>query len=205
MVYDLHLHTLIGRDDRDAYGKLIRTNYEFRQLRRLNNSTIARSSRIGNQTKAASEIERIVTRLKLSPAVSKEAQEVYHRGLAAGAIRGKSITNMAAATVMIACKELGAFFPSNELERSIPEASGRKSRRYYRLLVRQMNLKLNNGDPSSQVHRIAGRAGLSVKAARRALEILDSVADSSVLTDKRPDPLAAAALYLSRSRTRRAH
>ena len=71
---------------------------------------------------------------------------MYHRGLCHGVIRGKSITNMAAATVMIACKTLGASFPSEELDRSIPEANGRTSRRYYRLLVKEMNI-------SGQQHR----------------------------------------------------
>ena len=197
MVYDLHLHTLIGRDDRDASGRPIQTNYEFYQLRRLNNSTISRNSRISNQMKAVGEIERITTKLGLSPAVSKEAQEVYHRGLTDGVIRGKSITNMAAATVMIACKVLGASFPAEELERSIPEANGRTSRRYYRLLIKEMKLRLNNTDPSTHVSGIAGRAGLSVRAERRALEILNSVGSNSALMDKRSHSLAAAALYLA--------
>ena len=197
MVYDLHLHTLIGRDDRDAGGRLIQTRNEFRQLRRLNNSTISRSSRMSNQMKAADEIERITSKLGLSSAVAKEAQEVYHRALLDGFVTRRSITNMAAATVMIACKVLGASFPSDDLEVSIPEANGRTSRRYYRLLVRQMNLKLNNTDPSSRVPGIAARAGLSVRVERRALEILDSVGDNSVLMDKRSHSLAAAALYLA--------
>jgi transcription initiation factor TFIIB len=197
MVYDLHLHTLIGRDDRDAAGRPIPSNFEFHQLRRLNNSTITRNSRISNQMKAVGEIERITTKLGLSPAVAKEAQEVYHKGLSEGVIRGKSITNMAAATVMIACKVLGASFPSEELERSVPEANGRTSRRYYRLLIKEMKLRLKNTDPSTHVSGIAGRAGLSVRAERRALEILSAVGGNSALMDKRSHSLAAAALYLA--------
>ena len=197
MAYDLHLATLIGRDDRDAGGRPIQTNYEFNQLRRLNNSTISRNSKISNQIKASNEIERITTKLGLSTAVSKEAQEVYHKGLGHGVIRGKSITNMAAATVMIACKTLGVSFPTEELDRSIPEANGRTTRRYYRLLVREMNISVNNTDPSSHVSGIAARAGLSVKSERRALQILASVWGNSSLMDKRSHSLAAAALYLA--------
>jgi transcription initiation factor TFIIB len=197
MAYDLHLHTLIGRDDRDAEGRPIQSGYEFYQLRRLNNSTISRNSKISNQMKAMVEIERATTKLGLSPAVSKEAQEIYHKGLANGVIRGKSITNMAVATVMIACKTIGASFPAEELARSIPEASGQRSRRYYRLLIKEMNIRLNNTDPTTHVSGIAGRAGLTVRAERRALEILNSVSGSSTLMDKRSHSLAAAALYLA--------
>jgi transcription initiation factor TFIIB len=104
---------------------------------------------------------------------------------------------MAAATVMIACKVLGASFPLDELEESIPEANGRTSRRYYRLLVKEMALKLTNTDPSRHVPRIAGKAWLSVRAERRAVEILNIVSSNSSLMDKRSKSLAAAALYIA--------
>ncbi len=92
---------------------------------------------------------------------------------------------------------MAASFPTEELDRSIPEANGRTTRRYYRLLVREMNISVNNTDPSSHVSGIAARAGLSVKSERRALQILASVWGNSSLMDKRSHSLAAAALYLA--------
>jgi transcription initiation factor TFIIB len=45
--------------------------------------------------------------------------------------------------------------------------------------------------------RIAGRAALSGRTERRALEILAQVKDHAILAGKRPNSLAAGALYLA--------
>jgi transcription initiation factor TFIIB len=197
MIYDLHLHTLVGRDDYDANGKRIKSNYEFEQLRRLNNNTISRDSTISNEMKAVAEIRRITETLNLSKTVATEAQEVYHRGLKDGVVRRKSIANMSAAAVLIAAKTVGVSCSSEEIERNITDVNGKTTRRYYRLLIRQMNLNVGSSNPSLYVSGIAGRAGLSVKVERKALEILAQVGDNPLLGDKRSQSLAAAALYLA--------
>jgi transcription initiation factor TFIIB len=196
-MYDLHLHTLIGSNNLDANGKRIQSNHEFDQLRRMNNFTISRDSKISNEMKAMGEIDRITSTLGLSGLVAKEAQEVYRKGLNNGIVRGKSITNMAAAAVLIACKTVGVSCSSDEIERTITSVSGKMSRRYYRLLIRTMNLKVKHTNPALYVSGIAGKAGLTVKVERRALEILNWVGDHPILVDKRSLSLAAAALYLA--------
>jgi transcription initiation factor TFIIB len=197
MVYNLHLHTLIGNDNRDANGRHIRLSNEFDQLRRLNSSTISRDSKISNEMKALNEINHITQSLDLSSLVAKEAQDVYHRGLTDGVIRGKSIANMAAACILIASKTVGASCTSEDIERIAPHINGRMSRRYYRLLIRQMNLKVANTNPASYLSGIAGKAGLSVRVERKALEILSAVENYPTLVDKRSISVAVAALYLA--------
>jgi transcription initiation factor TFIIIB Brf1 subunit/transcription initiation factor TFIIB len=71
------------------------------------------------------------------------------------------------------------------------------ARKYYRLLIRTMNLEPAHANPSLHVSRIAGRAGLSVTVQRRALEILEIVRESQTLVDKRSLSVAGAALYLA--------
>jgi transcription initiation factor TFIIB len=197
MMYSLHLHTLVGKDGYDANGKRIKSSYEFEQLRRLNNNTISRDSAISNEMKAAGEIRRITEALGLSKTVATEAQEIYHRGLKDGFIRRKSITNMSAAAVLVAAKTIGVFCSPEEIERSIAESSGKTIRKYFRLIVREMNLNVTGANPSLYVSGIAGKAGLSVKVERKALEILAKVGDNPLLGDKRSQSLAAAALYLA--------
>jgi transcription initiation factor TFIIB len=147
--------------------------------------------------KAVTEIRRITETLGLSKTVATEAQEVYHRGLKDGVVRRKSIVNMSAAAVLIAAKTLGVSCSPEEIERSITEVNGKTTRRYYRLIIRQMNLTVATSNPSMYVSGIAGRAGLSVKVERKALEILAAVGDNPLLGDKRSQSLAAAALYLA--------
>jgi transcription initiation factor TFIIIB Brf1 subunit/transcription initiation factor TFIIB len=147
--------------------------------------------------KAIAEINRITEAMSLPVSVSNEAQEVYRRGLKEGVIKGKSIVNMAAATVLIAAATVGVSCSLDEMERTVTSVRGRMARKYYRLLIRTMNLEPAHANPSLHVSRIAGRAGLSVTVQRRALEILEIVRESQTLVDKRSLSVAGAALYLA--------
>jgi transcription initiation factor TFIIB len=196
MVYDVHLHTLIGNERTDANGRYIQQSHDFDQLRRLNNSTISRDSKISNQMKALDEINRLTEALGLSNLVAKEAQELYHAGLNNGIIRGRSIANMSAACILIACKTIGVSCSSEDLERCATNVDARTARRYYRLLIRRMNLKVNPTNPGSFISGIAGKAGMSVAVQRKAMEILTAVENYPSLVDKRSISLAAASLYL---------
>ena len=197
LMYDIHLPTLIGSDNVDANGKSIRHSHEFDQLRRLNRISISRDSETNNGMKAIAEINRITEAMSLPVSVSNEAQEVYRRGLKEGVIKGKSIVNMAAATVLIAAATVGVSCSLDEMERMVTSVRGRMARKYYRLLIRTMNLEPAQANPSLHVSRIAGRAGLSVTVQRRALEILETVRASQSLGDKRSLSVAGAALYLA--------
>lgn len=197
LVYDAQLSTLIAGTNMDANGKAIPGNRGFDQLRRLNSITISRDSKTNNGRKAIAEIDRIASAMALPVTVSSQAQEVYRRGLKEGVIRGKSIVNMAAATILIASGIVGVSCSLDEMERVVDSVSGRMTRKYYRLLIRLMNLEPARASPSMHISRIAGRAGLSTKVERRALEILEAVRDSQTLGDKRTLPLAGAALYLA--------
>jgi transcription initiation factor TFIIB len=196
-MYDIHLPTLIGSDNADANGKAIRGRHEFDQLRRLNSITISRDTETNNGMKAIAEINRITEAMALPISVSNEAQEVYRRGLKEGHIKGKSIVNMAAATILIASTSLGVSCSLDEMERVVTTVRGRMARKYYRLLIRTMNLEPARANPSLHVSRIAGRAGLSTTVQRRALEILEIVRESQALVDKRSLSVAGAALYLA--------
>lgn len=197
MMYDLQLDTLIGGQNVDANGHHIGTDKGFDQLRRLNNMTISRSTKMSNEMKASFEIERITTALRMPASVRFQAEELYRRGLGAGIVTGKSISNMSAASVMIAASGAGVPCSSDDIENSVETVSGRTARRYYKLLIRGLNIGLEHTTPAKHVSGIAGRAGLSTKVERRALEILSIVNDSASLTDKRPVSLAGAALYLA--------
>lgn len=197
LMYDLQLHTLIGGQNVDANGRKIGSDRGFDQLRRLNNMTISRSSKTSNELKAVFEIGRITDALRLPSSVKIQAQELYRRGLSAGIISGRSIANMSAASVMIAASSVGVPCSADDIERNVETVSGRTARRYYKLLIRGLNIGLDRTTPSKHVSGIAGRAGLSTRVERRALEILSIVSESPSLMDKRPVSLAGAALYLA--------
>ena len=197
MTYDLNLPTVIDSNNFDANGTRIQGSYELTQLRKWNKYTISGDSKRINQVKAMREMEQIVGALGLANSVTRAACEIYRRGLKEGIISGRSITSMAAAAVLVACNLAGTSCSPDDIESLRNNANARVIRRYYKLLVDHMKIKVNAVDPARDVSRIAGRAALSGRTERRALEILAQVKDHAILAGKRPTSLAAGALYLA--------
>jgi transcription initiation factor TFIIB len=197
MMYDLDLPTVIDSQNFDANGRRIQGSYELTQLRKWNKYTISAESKRHNALKAMREIDQIVGAVGLPNSVSREACEIYSRGLKSGIIRSRSITSMAAAAVLVACNLVGAVCPPDDIERLKRNANGHLIRQYQKLLLRNMNKSVTTSDPSRDVSRIASKAELSGKVERRSLEILAKVKDHPTLAGKRPTSLAAAALSLA--------
>ena len=69
--------------------------------------------------------------------------------------------------------------------------------RSYRLLIREMNLKMPVVDPTKCVSKIASKVGVMEKTKRRALDILKRAQETRVSAGKDPMGLAASALYVA--------
>jgi transcription initiation factor TFIIB len=197
MMYNLNLPTVIDKRNFDANGRKIQGTYELTQLRRWNDYTISGEPKRNNQVKAMRDIDQIVRAAGLPDSVSREACEIYRRRLKKGVVRSRSITSMAAAAVLVACNLVGATFPPQEIEKLKRNANGKFIRYYHKLLLRDMNIRVTAIDPSREVSRIAGKAGISGQVERKSLEVLAQVKDNAILAGKRPASLAAAALYVA--------
>jgi len=69
--------------------------------------------------------------------------------------------------------------------------------RCYRLIFRELDLKIPVADPVKGVSRIASIAGLGEKTKRKAIELLNKAKKIGMVAGKDPMGIAAAALYLS--------
>ena len=69
--------------------------------------------------------------------------------------------------------------------------------RCYRLIFRELDLKIPVVDPVKGVARIASIAGLGEKTKRKAIELLNKAKKIGIVAGKDPMGIAAAALYLS--------
>ncbi len=83
------------------------------------------------------------------------------------------------------------------MERMSLTVSGKLIRRYYKLLLREIGVRVTNIDPSHEISKIAAKAELSGRSERKALAILVAVNDNATLAGKRPVSIAVAALYLA--------
>jgi len=111
-------------------------------------------------------------------------------------VRGRSIPGMMGSALYAACRD-------TETPRSLKDignASNIKRKeiaRCYRLLLRELSLKMPVVDSVQNVARIASKIGISEKTKRYAIEILRKAEENEISAGKNPIGLAAAALYLS--------
>ena len=111
-------------------------------------------------------------------------------------VKGRSIQGLVAACVYAACRD-------TETPRTLDNvADGINIRRKdvarcYRLVYRELDLKVPVADPINGIPRIASIAGLGEKTKRKAVEILRKAKKIGVVAGKDPTGLAAAALYLA--------
>lgn len=197
-IHDGGLTTVIDWKDRDATGKRLspKKRLEIMRWRKWQIRTRIQDSIDRNITQAAMELERLAETLGLPKTVKEEAALIYRRAVEKGLIRGRSIESVVAAAIYIACRKY-------KIPRSLDEISeftkaGRKDvARCYRLLLRDLGIRIPMSDPADYVPRIANVLGLSGDAIKSAIEILRKARDAGVTAGKDPAGLAAAAVYIA--------
>jgi transcription initiation factor TFIIB len=197
MMYYVSLPGKIDSRDVDARGKHINEVADMNRLRHLNNVTISSDSKRKNLTRAASEIQRIGNSLGAGKSIVERAYEIYRKGIEDGTARRRSIQGMAEAAIYLACKERGITRSVGEIGHAGDGIQGKNINHYSKILMKGAGMQVTTPDPSSQVSRIANRAGLGGLTERKAIQILEKVKDEPLLAGKRPISVAAAALYLA--------
>ena len=197
-MHDMGLATIIGPADKDASGKPLSASMKstIERLRTWDSRSQVHEPVDRNFRQAFSELDRLKDKLALSDSVIEKTGYSYRKALVKVLVRGRSIAGLVGAAVYAAWRD-------TETPRTLTDvASGinikRKDvARCYRLLLRELDLKMPVVDPIKCVARIASKAGLSEKTKRKALQILKDAADIEISAGKDPMGLAAAALYLS--------
>jgi len=196
-IHDKGLSTIINPTNKDATGKPL-SNSMKKTLKRLRtwdsrsqNEPIDRNFR-----QAFNELYRLKDKLALSDSVVEKAAYIYRKALEKKLVRGRSISGMMGSSLYAACREVG----TPRTLKDIAEATNIKKgdlAACYRLLVKELNLKMPVVDSVQNVARIASKIGLSEKTKRFAIEILRKAEQNKITAGKNPMALAATALYIS--------
>ena len=197
-MHDMGLATVIGAEDRDAAGRSLPASMKaaIERLRTGDGRSQVHEPVDRNLRQAFSELDRLADKLNLSDAVIEKAAYIYRKALEKGLVRGRSISALIAASLYAACRD-------TETPRTLKDVAAacnikkKDIARCYRLLLRDMNLRMPVVDPSKCVSRIASKAGLSEKTKRSALVILHKAEATRTSAGKDPMGLAAAALYVA--------
>jgi len=196
-LYDKGLSTVF-KGDRDAQGNRLKdeTRVKMDRLRRYDNRSKFDETWRRNLSVAMAELDRMSTALHLPQNVKEAAALIYRRALKKDLIRGRSIDAFVAASIYAACRRFKVPRPLKEISRASTRDKGEISRTY-RLLLRELKIKVPLDDPMKFIPSIASKLKVKRDTEQRAVDILRKAKQVQGLSGKDPRGLAAAALYMA--------
>ncbi|MFB0501119.1 MAG: transcription initiation factor IIB family protein [Candidatus Bathyarchaeia archaeon] len=197
-VHDKGLSTAIGRVDRDAFGRKLplSTRLQMWRLRKWQIRSRVHSSVDRNLAQAMAELDRLSDKVYAPGPVKEKAAVIYRKALDKGLVRGRSIAAIAAAALYAACR-------TSETPRTLREVAEaslvdkKDVARCYRLLLRELNIRMPIADPLTYISKIAEKTGISGPTQGLAINILGKAKRKRAASGKDPMGLAAAALYIA--------
>jgi len=197
-MHDMGLSTVIGSVNKDATGKPLSASMRssIERLRTWDSRTQAHSSSDRNLRQALNEMNKMKDKLALTDAVIEKAAYIYRKAMEKKLIRGRSILGLVAACLYASCRNTETPRTLDDMANGI-NVRRKDVARCYRLIFRELELKIPVPDPKKGVARIASLADLSEKTKRKAIEILEKAKQVGMIAGKDPMGIAAAALYIA--------
>ncbi|NND86365.1 MAG: transcription initiation factor IIB [Nitrosopumilus sp.] len=197
-MHDRGLATIINPINRDSSGKPLTSTMKstIERLRTWDSRSKVNASADKNLRQALNELARLKDKLSLSDSVIEKAAYIYRKALEKGLVKGRSISALIASALYAACRDT----ETPRTLKDVAEAGNIKKKdiaRCYRLLHKELELKMPVVDATQCVSRIASKLGISEKTKRYGIKVLKEAQEHKESAGKDPMGLAAAALYLS--------
>ena len=145
---------------------------------------------------ATTELKRISSNLNLPKHLKFEAIKLYKEAFKKKLLRGRSINSMIAACIYLAIR-------LKKIPRTLQEileesAENEKDiRRCYRVLIKELNIKSPNTDPSALIPTYVANLKLNHDVEETAIKIVNTFSAKFSTSGKDPKGIAAGALYLA--------
>jgi len=197
-VHDKGLSTQIGWEDRDIFGKKLSPamRAQIYRLRRWQVRTRVHSSVDRNLVYAMSELDRLASQLGLPKPVKETASVIYRKAIEKRLIRGRSIEAMVAASAYAAARIRRMPRTLDEISRN-SNVNKKELGRCYRLIIRELAIKIPLADPTDYIVRFAFELRLSGWTAQQAVKLVKAARDKGLTAGKDPTGLAAASIYIA--------
>jgi len=196
--HDKGLSTVINPANRDATGKPLSSSMKstITRLRTWDNRSQSQATADRNLRQALGELGRLKDKLAISSSVLEKAAYIYRKAMDKQLVRGRSISALIAASLYAACRDT----ETPRTLKDVAEAANVKRKdisRCYRLLHKELELKMPVVDPIQCIARISSKLKITEKTKRYAVKVLKEVQERKESSGKDPMGLAAAALYFS--------
>jgi transcription initiation factor TFIIB len=194
--HDMGLATIIGKANKDSTGRKLNAsmNSAMERLRTWDARTRVHAAGHRSLMKAFRELDRLKDKLGLSDVIVQKTAYIYRKAQDRQLIRGRSTSSVLAAAIYIACREMGAQRTLGDVTK-ITDVKRKDLSRSYRLLIRELDIKVPLADPMKCIIKIANRAGLSEKTRRMAMSTMNELVQKEMSAGKDPMGIAATVLY----------
>ena len=197
-MHDRGLATIISPMNKDSSGKPLTSTMKstIERLRTWDSRSKVNASTDRNLMQALNELSRLKDKLSLSDAVIEKASYIYRKALEKGLVKGRSISALIAAALYAACRDT----ETPRTLKDVAEAGNVKKKdisRCYRILHKELELKMPVVDSVQCIARIASKIGITEKTKRYAAKVLKIAQEHEESAGKDPMGLAAAALYMA--------
>jgi len=195
--YDMGMSTGFNSDKDGRGNRLdVKTRKKMRKLKRYDNRSKLDDTWARNLSIAMAELDRLSVMLHIPTPVKERAALIYRKALKADLIRGRSIDAFVAASLHAACRLNKIPRPLKNISKASTREHGEVSRSY-RLLLRELKMKMPIDDPMKFVSGIASKLKIRHDTEHFAVEILRKAKERHGLSGKDPRGIAAAALYIA--------
>jgi len=196
--HDKGLATVINPANRDAAGRPLSASMKstITRLRTWDSRSQVHQPVDMNLRQALNELDKLKGKLTIPSNVLEKAAYIYRKALEKKLVRGRSISGMIASSLYAACRDT----QTPRTLKDVADAANVKRKeiaRCYRILHRELDLKMPVVDSIQCIARISSKLEISEKTKRYAAKVLKETQKRQESSGKDPMGLAAAALYFS--------
>lgn len=196
-MHDMGLATSIGRQDKDASGNSLSGYMKntFSRLRLWDKRSKSNGSD-SNLKQAFLLLDIVKSHLSLPDNVVEETAYIYRKASALKLTRGRGISSILYASLYAACRKTNTPRTLLDIAKAGNIRKGDLAAAY-RVMAKNMDLKLEPYDPVEFVTKICSMLGIGESTRRNALNLLLKAEDAGFSTGKNPMSLVGASVYLA--------
>lgn len=187
---------MIDGKNRDIYGNKIpaKLRSQIYRLRKWQSRIRISNSTERNLTFALTELERMSSHLDLKKNLREAAAKIYREAVEKNLIQGRSIEGVSAASLYAACRMFKTPITLTEIA-EIARVDKKEIGRFFRFIVKELNLHINPMKPLNYLVRFISELGLSTECQRIAKDILKTAEKRGLTSGRGPTGLCGAAIY----------
>jgi len=201
-IHDKGLSTMIDWRNRDVYGKKLSSSQKAQiyRLRKWQRRVRISDAYERNLALALSKITKIANSLSLPRNILETASLIYRKAVKKRLIRGRSVQEIGAASVYIACRQCGLARTLDEISLA-SSISKKKVGRSYRYLLKELNYFVPPMKPRQYVSKFSNQLTMQGNVEKVASKILVAASELKMTCGRGPKGIAAAASYIAAALT----